>query len=134
MFINPVIVSILASCLCSMTERWPNLMDDVKSWYRNQEESRGNMTVSETRKVFTTDQVEAFLRQDNLNDQALLVKLACVVCAICSSKEITKMKSLKYGGTKIAGRLLQPHTSSTIKEKNVKNILQNKQYTIAVAV
>ena len=74
-------------------------MDDVKSWYRHQEESRGTLTVSETRKVFTTDQVEAFLRQANLNDQALLVKLACVVCAICSSKEITKMKSLKYGGT-----------------------------------
>lgn len=73
-------------------------MDDVKSWYKQQEESKGGSVVSEQRKVFTTDQVETFLRSANLNDQALLVKLACVVCAICSSKEITKMKCLKYGG------------------------------------
>merc|ERR1712029_837857 len=59
----------------------------------------GNV-VSEQRKVFTTEEVETFLRGANLNDQAMLVKLACVVCSICSSKEITKMKTLKYGDVK----------------------------------
>ena len=89
----------------SLTERWPQLMDDVKTWYKTQEEQEGRVSdVPMQRQAFTTEQVETFLNRANLEDQALLVKLVCVVCAVCSSKEITKMKSLKYGGKQITLR------------------------------